>query len=75
MLQARLTFHLVLLLVAFFISSITAPSTDPVYKLTPGPKGGPTEAANKTRSGISATDVAGVIRIVANVVATVAMFG
>ena len=75
MLQARLTFLLVLLLVAFFISSMAAPSTDPVYKLTPGPEGGPTGAANKTRSGMSATDVAGVIGLVVNVVATIAMFG
>ena len=54
---------------------MAAPSTDPVYKLTPGPEGGPTGAANKTRSGMSATDVAGVIGLVANVVATIAMFG
>ena len=54
---------------------MAAPSTDPVYRLTPGPEGGPTGAANKIKFGISTKDVATITGIVANVVFTASLIG
>ncbi|KAK3780480.1 hypothetical protein RRG08_041337 [Elysia crispata] len=69
--QAKSTFFLVLFLVVFFSFSLAAP----IYTLTPGPGACSTEATSTTRSGMSATGVAGVIGLVANIIAAVAMFG
>ncbi|KAK3803324.1 hypothetical protein RRG08_064944 [Elysia crispata] len=69
--QAKSSFFLVLFLVAFFSSSLAAP----IYTLTFGPGACSTEATSTTRSDMSATDVAGVIALVANIIAAVAMFG
>ncbi|KAK3756455.1 hypothetical protein RRG08_040360 [Elysia crispata] len=69
--QAKSTFFVVLFLVAFFSSSLDAP----IYTLTPGPGACSTEATSKTRSGMSATGVAGLTGLVANIIAAVAMFG